>query len=71
MKLSDELPATEPEWRISSRCSGGNCVQFSQVNGGIALRDSKNPNAGTLFYSAQEWHAFLAAAKAGAYDVTK
>ncbi|NJP24890.1 DUF397 domain-containing protein [Microbispora hainanensis] len=59
------------EWRVSSRCSGGNCVQFAQVTEGVALRDSKNPDAGALYYSLQEWHAFVAAAKAGAYDLTK
>jgi hypothetical protein len=47
-------------WRKSSRSNGnGNaCVEVAFVPGATALRDSKNPDGGTLVLPATGWHAF-------------
>ena len=46
----------------------GNCVEVRPVNGGIAVRDSKNPGGYVLAYSAPSWRAFTLAAQQGHYD---
>ncbi|MGH3822616.1 MAG: DUF397 domain-containing protein [Pseudonocardiaceae bacterium] len=54
------------EWYKSSYSSNyGNCVEIAQVPGGRAVRDSKNPEGGTLTFSHAEWSAFIGALKTG------
>ena len=63
-----------PDWdhedsayTTSSACHGaGNCVEVHQLDdAGIVLRDAFRS---TVTYSADEWDAFLAGAKAGEFD---
>lgn len=55
------------EWHKSSYSSDyGNCVEIAQIPGGRAVRDSKNPEGGTLRFSYAEWSAFIGTIKAGA-----
>lgn len=53
-------------WHKSSYTSahGDNCVEVSE-GPTTALRDSKHPDHGALFFNAREWCAFLDAAKRG------
>jgi hypothetical protein len=61
--------AARLSWRRAKSCSAGNCVEVAATaGGGVAVRDSKNPNGGILLYTAGEWQAFLGAAKAGEFD---
>ena len=58
-------------WRKStfSSGSGGNCVEVAKLpDGGAAVRHSKRPEGLTITYTAAEWAAFLAGAKAGEFD---
>jgi Domain of unknown function (DUF397) len=48
--------------------ANGNCVEVRPVNGGIAVRDSKNPGGYVLAYSAPSWRAFTLAARQGRFD---
>lgn len=59
-------------WRRSSRSNGagGMCVEVAPLGGGVAVRDSKNPTGAVLAFSAAEWDAFLAGARAGEFDLT-
>jgi hypothetical protein len=43
-------------------------VQFAQVGGEVAVRDSKDPDGPVLAFSSQEVAAFVADLKAGRYD---
>lgn len=44
--MADRSP---PVWRKSSySSSGGNCVEVAFVEGRVALRDSKSPQAGMI-----------------------
>jgi hypothetical protein len=54
-------------WRKSSYSSsqGDNCVEVATLPGGIAVRDSKDPNGPILHFSADAWRAFLDGVKAG------
>ncbi|MFD0773079.1 DUF397 domain-containing protein [Streptomonospora algeriensis] len=40
-----------------------NCVEVAELPAGAALRDSKYPEAGHLAFPADEWNAFLTAAR--------
>lgn len=48
-------------WRKSSRSGtggNGNCVEIARTLATTAVRDSKNPAAGTLTFPATAWTAF-------------
>jgi hypothetical protein len=54
-------------WR-SSRHSGGNggqCVEVANLTGGVAVRDSKDPDGPRLVVTPAAWAAFLHAVKSG------
>jgi hypothetical protein len=53
----------QPQWQSPTACSGGNCVQVAEVAGRFLIRDSKNPDAAPLNFSAEEWNAFVTAVK--------
>ncbi|MFG3659165.1 DUF397 domain-containing protein [Streptomyces sp. NPDC047706] len=47
----------------------GNCVEVAAlVDGGVALRNSRDPDGPALVYTAAELAAFLAGAKEGEFD---
>lgn len=51
-------------WRKSSRSALGNdCVEVRLVCGTIEVRDSKNPQAGIIFFTKPEWIAFIGGVK--------
>lgn len=62
---------TTADWRTSTRSSPScdNCVEVAFVDGAIAVRDSKNPQKGTLIFTPDEWDAFVAGAKDGEFDL--
>ena len=40
--------------------SGANCVETARTtSGGMAVRDSKHPDAGCLYFAADEWREFI------------
>jgi hypothetical protein len=56
-------------WRKSSFSGDNGCLEAAPLNGGlIAVRDSKNPQAGHLVYNAHEWQSFLAGVRNGEFD---
>jgi hypothetical protein len=57
------LPTKPFAWTRSSSCSGGNCVEVASAAGQILVRNSKDPAAGMLSFSAEEWDAFIHAVK--------
>jgi hypothetical protein len=58
------------EWIMSSRSTGngGSCVQARRNDGQIEVRNSKNPAAGSVHFTAEEWDSFLFGAKRGEFD---
>jgi hypothetical protein len=47
------------QWRKARRsANNGACVEVAPKNGGIAVRDSKNPGGIWLEYSQQSWQNF-------------
>lgn len=56
------------EWRVSSFSDGMQCVEVAAIDGGIAVRDSKDPAGPVLHFTKGELLAFLQGAKAGEFD---
>ncbi len=57
-------------WMMSSRSTGngGSCVQARRRSGLIEVRNSKQPDAGTVRFTLEEWDSFLDGAKKGEFD---
>ncbi|GAB1689019.1 DUF397 domain-containing protein [Krasilnikovia sp. M28-CT-15] len=62
--MSDSI---EPQWRKSSRCGNGTCVEVAKVDDTYLIRDSKNPGAAALAFTEQEWIAFVDGVTAGEF----
>lgn len=58
------------DYRVSSFCSGGGCVEVGRLpGGGVAVRDAKDPErAAALEFTREEWVAFVAGVKNGEFD---
>lgn len=65
-------PLGEPQptssWRKSSYSHHEACVTVAQLPDGIGVRDSKQPDAGTLVLSRQQFAGWLAGIRAGEFD---
>ena len=61
---------SDTRWIMSSRSTGngGSCVEARRYSGLIEVRNSKNPDAGTVRFTTQEWDSFLDGAKKGEFD---
>jgi hypothetical protein len=64
------MTATKIVWRRSSFCNGAStCVEFAALpDGGVAMRDSKDPEGPVLTFTADEWAAFTAGVRGGEFD---
>jgi len=60
----------ETGWIMSSRSTGngGSCVEARRYDGLIEVRNSKNPAAGTVRFTPEEWDSFLYGVKRGEFD---
>ncbi|GII95475.1 DUF397 domain-containing protein [Sinosporangium siamense] len=68
---SHEVLEHSAGWRKASASNGGaGCVEVKIVEGGVALRDSKYPQAGVLLFYRAEWEAFQSGVRAGEFDLT-
>ncbi|WP_345383146.1 DUF397 domain-containing protein [Pseudonocardia yuanmonensis] len=57
------------EFRTSSFCSLGDCVEIGRsASGEFLVRDSKNREQSPLAFTREEWAAFVAGVKAGEFD---
>jgi Domain of unknown function (DUF397) len=57
------------QWRKSDLCGQSpNCVEIAVRAGGVAVRDSKNPDGPMLEFTAIEWAVFLGGVRAGQFD---
>jgi len=59
----------EGEYRKSSYSGAGGCVEVAPVAGGVKVRDSKDSENNTLFFTNTEWVAFLRGVRHGEFDV--
>jgi hypothetical protein len=68
MSANEIERSAQPAWRTASYCASGECVQVTQRDGLIILRDSTRPDGITLPYGAVKWRSFVAETKAGKFD---
>jgi hypothetical protein len=60
----------EIEFRKSTFCDGGQCVEVGFVGGGacqVMVRDSKHRGGPALRFSQPEWDAFVKGVRAGEF----
>lgn len=48
---------------------GGDCVEVAEVDGMVAVRDSKDPSGPVLWFTLSEWDAFLDGVLTGEFGV--
>lgn len=65
------MDLTHAKWRKSTRSgANGSCVEVAtNLSDGVAIRDTKNRTGGTLVFSRNEWAAFVADVRGGAFDL--
>ena len=58
-------------WRRGTQCTGADstCVEVAIEADGVAVRDANDPDGPRLHFTAAEWSAFLAGARAGEFDL--
>lgn len=65
------MDLTGAVWRKARRSgeNGGNCVELSGCDCGVAVRDSKDPGGPALTFGHAAWRAFTRGVRAGRYDL--
>ncbi|MBB5152642.1 DUF397 domain-containing protein [Saccharopolyspora phatthalungensis] len=59
-----------PGWRKSSySANNGECVEVALTDEVVGARDSKNPGGPELWFRGARWGRFVAAVKAGRFDL--
>lgn len=57
------------DFRTSSHCTYGNCVEVGRAaDGTVLVRDTKDRAQEALTFTDEEWVAFVAGVKAGEFD---
>jgi hypothetical protein len=57
------------EWRKSTLSyANGDCPEVAGADGGVLVRDSKDPDGPVLKFTAAEWEAFMAGVKEGEFN---
>jgi uncharacterized protein DUF397 len=68
-EMIDSEYAGRSDFRSSSFCSSGGCVEVALLpDGRVAVRDGKDPQRSAHFYSVGEWRDFVAGVKKGEFD---
>lgn len=52
-------------WKTSSHSVQTNCVEVARTGAAVLVRDSKNPEGGTLSFSPVTWRAFTKGVQGG------
>ena len=68
--LPTDWKAVVVDYKISSFCRIGDCVEVGQMPGGsVTVRDTKDSDRRTaLVFTHDEWDAFVLGVKAGEFD---
>jgi hypothetical protein len=55
-------------WRKSTLSHTNGCVEVAFVDGGVAVRDSKDHRGPVLLFTPFEWEAFVGGVRDGEFD---
>lgn len=58
-------------WRKSTWSGPDGCVEVAFVEGGVAVRDSKDRGGPVLQFTVQEWEAFIGATRNGEFELPR
>jgi len=58
------------EWRRSSGCNGGTCVEVAHRSDGIVVRSSADPQGAMLEFSHDNWRRLVSDVKDGLFYET-
>lgn len=59
----DASLTVNPQWRRSTFCASGSCVEVRTPGRGVDVRDSKDPQSPELHFDTYAWEAFIDAIK--------
>lgn len=59
---------SEADWRRSTLCGTGSCVEIAVAASYVAIRDSKRGQGPVLQFDRTAWAEFLAGARNGEFD---
>jgi hypothetical protein len=67
--MARRFPVKDSDFKRSGWCGNRpKCVEVAIVEEGVAVRDSNDPEGGTLFFDRDEWNAFVAGVKGGEFN---
>jgi hypothetical protein len=58
-------------WNKSSLCQNGECVEIATYDDMVVMRSSALPDLGYVYFSPEEFGAFLGAVKAGEFNLVR
>lgn len=59
---------TQLAWRTAKDCNSSSCVEVAAAPGGVAIRDSKDPDGPVLSFDLAEFGVFVAGVRRGDFD---
>ncbi|MEU8611110.1 DUF397 domain-containing protein [Actinoplanes sp. NPDC048791] len=62
------MNADSPKWRKSSFCGSNACVEVAEIDGKVAVRDSKDTRSAVLTFTRDSWDAFVTGIKDGDFE---
>lgn len=67
--IEKSFPVTDSDFKVAIKTGKHSfCVQVAIKTEGVALRDSKDPEKQTLFFTHKEWDAFTDGVKNGEFE---
>ena len=60
---------SQADWKRSTRCANGSCVEVAVAEPVVAIRDAKIRNGPVLEFDRKAWDAFLAGVRSGEFDL--
>jgi hypothetical protein len=60
-------PPLDGNWRRSTRCESGGCVEVARLGDEVGMRDSTDPNSPVLLFTPVDWKTFVVRVVAGEF----
>lgn len=64
-ETEDASLTIEPDWKRSTFCASGSCVEVARTAGPVLVRDGKDRELPHLAFTPDAWQAFIDDVKAG------